>query len=352
MRPPASPPHALLEDLRLDPTAFVAPGATVVGRVTLGARASVWFSAVIRGDMDTVTLGEESNLQDGAVVHVDEGHPTRIGRRVTIGHRAIVHAATIENGCLIGMASIVLTGAHVGAGSLVAAGALVREGQVIPPGSLALGFPAKVLGPVSEAHREAIRRGTEHYVELSRGYMARGFARPHPRIDSVTGISARAPGPLGFLEWEQLLSTLVESPAWVERRLERAPGPRWSEPPAPGRSSAVEVLCHLRDVDLEMYLPRVRLVLGGAVELPDVKLGARDLALDREQDPAIVLAGWRAARATLLDLLRPLGPRDWARFAIHPRRGPYPLGEMVRALVEHDLSQRRLIAEALGEFGS
>ena len=81
-------PHVLVEDLRLDPTAFVAPGATVVGRVTLGARASVWFSAVIRGDMDAVTLGEESNLQDGAVIHVDEGFPTRVGRRVTIGHRA------------------------------------------------------------------------------------------------------------------------------------------------------------------------------------------------------------------------------------------------------------------------
>jgi len=144
----AQPPHALLEQLVLDPTAYVAPGAAVVGRVTLGARASVWYSAVIRADMDRAVLGEESNLQDGAVIHVDHGFPTTVGRRVTIGHRAIVHAATVEDGCLIGMGAIVLTGAVVGTGSLVAAGALVREGQVIPPGSLVVGAPARVLGPV------------------------------------------------------------------------------------------------------------------------------------------------------------------------------------------------------------
>jgi len=345
-------PHDWPARLELDPTAWIAPGAVVVGAVKLGARSSVWFNTVVRGDSDRIEIGEDSNVQDNSTVHVDEGQPVLIGARVTIGHRTIVHGCVIEDECLIGMGSVLLSGARIGAGSLIGAASLVREGQVIPPGSLALGSPARVIGPVSEAHREAIRRGTQHYVELSRGYMARGFARPHPRSDSDTGITSRTPGPLGFLEWEQLLSILAESPAWVERRLEHAPGPRWSEPPASERRSAVEVLCHMRDVDLEVYLPRVRLVLGGAAELPDAKLGARDSRLEREQSPAIVLAAWRAARATLLDLLRPLGPRDWARFAIHPVRGPYPLGEMVRSLAEHDLSQRRLIAEALGEFAS
>lgn len=164
--------------LEVHPTAFVAPGAVVVGDVRLGARASVWFNTVLRGDTAPIEVGEDTNLQDLTVVHVDEGMPAVIGARVTVGHRAIVHGCVIGDECLVGMGAIVLSGARVGAGSLIGAGALVREGQQIPPGSLVLGAPARVIGPVQDAHRDAIRRGAAHYVALSRGYLARGIGRP------------------------------------------------------------------------------------------------------------------------------------------------------------------------------
>ena len=166
----SKPPHVLLEELKLDPTAYVAPGASVVGRVTLGARASVWFSAVIRGDMDTVTLGDESNLQDGAVIHVDEGHPTIVGRRTTIGHRAIVHGARVDDEAVVGMGAVLLSGCSVGRGALVAAGAVVTEGFAVPPGRIAAGVPAKVRGEVGEALRERFARGVDSYIELARLY--------------------------------------------------------------------------------------------------------------------------------------------------------------------------------------
>jgi carbonic anhydrase/acetyltransferase-like protein (isoleucine patch superfamily) len=173
--------------LLIDPSAFIAPGAVVVGEVTLGARASVWFQTVVRGDTAPITVGEDSNLQDGTVVHVDEGRPAIVGARVTVGHRAIVHGCVIEDECLIGMGAIVLSGARVGRGSLVGAGALVREGQTIAPGSLVVGSPARVVGPVTDAHRQAILGGAAHYVALSRTYLARGFARPHPPATRDTG---------------------------------------------------------------------------------------------------------------------------------------------------------------------
>jgi carbonic anhydrase/acetyltransferase-like protein (isoleucine patch superfamily) len=154
--------------LRLHATAFIAPGAVVVGDVTLGARSSVWFNAVLRGDVDRIEVGEDSNIQDGSVVHMDEGSPALIGARVTIGHGAIIHGCVIEDDCLIGMGAVVLSGARIGAGSLIGAGALVREKQSIAPGSVALGMPAKVAGPVTEAHRAGMRRGQEHYVALGR----------------------------------------------------------------------------------------------------------------------------------------------------------------------------------------
>ena len=161
--------------LQVDPTAFVAPGAVIVGEVTLGARASIWFNSVLRGDVAPIVVGDDTNVQDLTTVHVDEGQPARIGARVTIGHRAIIHGCTIEDDCLIGMGAIVLSGAVIGAGSLIGAGALVREGQVIPPGTLALGAPARTVGPVTDAHRAAIRQGAEHYVALSRSYIDRGL---------------------------------------------------------------------------------------------------------------------------------------------------------------------------------
>lgn len=180
--------------LQLHPTVFVAPGATVVGEVTLGEHASVWFGTVVRGDGNSIRIGAHTNLQDLTLVHVDEDAPVVVGDRVTIGHRAIIHGCTIEDDCLIGMGAIVLSKARIGAGSLLGAGALVTEGQVIPPGSLALGAPARVLGPVKDAHRRAIEDGARHYAELAQAYVAKGFGRAHPAPDRPTGISG-AQGP-------------------------------------------------------------------------------------------------------------------------------------------------------------
>jgi carbonic anhydrase/acetyltransferase-like protein (isoleucine patch superfamily) len=147
-------------------TAFVHPLAVVIGRVTLGARVSVWPTAVIRGDSDTIEIGDDSNVQDGTVIHADEGVPTRIGKRVGIGHRAIVHGTTIEDDCLIGMGSILLNGVHVGTGSVIGAGAVCREGMQIPPNSLVVGVPAVVKRQTTEEERNRIRRTVESYLEL------------------------------------------------------------------------------------------------------------------------------------------------------------------------------------------
>jgi len=166
--------------LRLDPTVFLAPGAIVCGDVVIGAGSSIWFHTVIRGDSELIRIGAHTNVQDLTMVHVDEGCPAILGDRVTIGHRAIVHGCTIEDECLIGMGAVVLSGARIGTGSLVAAGSLVRERQVIPPGSLVMGAPARVVGPVKDAHRAAIANGWTHYETLSRDYMRHGIGQPVP----------------------------------------------------------------------------------------------------------------------------------------------------------------------------
>ena len=150
----------------IDPTAFIHPAAHVLGNVTLGARVSVWPTAVLRADSDTIVIGDDSNVQDGSIIHVDPGVRTTIGKRVAIGHRAIVHGSTIEDDCLIGMGAILLNGVHVGAGSIVAAGAVCTEGMQIPPGSLVLGVPAKRLRDVSDAERGRIAHTVAAYVEL------------------------------------------------------------------------------------------------------------------------------------------------------------------------------------------
>ena len=147
----------------------------MTGDVTLGPRASVWYGAVLRGDMDRIVVGEDSNLQDGTIVHVDEGRPALIGDRVGVGHRAIVHGCTVEDDCLIGMGSVLLNGVVVCAGSVVAAGAVVREGMVVPPGSLVAGVPAKVVRLVDDGLRDRIRTTWQHYVELARRHQAGEF---------------------------------------------------------------------------------------------------------------------------------------------------------------------------------
>ncbi|MDB4883962.1 MAG: transferase hexapeptide repeat containing protein [Gemmatimonadetes bacterium] len=150
----------------IHPTAFVHAAAHVIGDVTLGARVSVWPTAVLRGDSDAITIGEDSNVQDGAIVHVDAGVPCTIGARVAIGHRAIVHGATVQDDCLIGMGAILLNRVVVGHGSIVAAGAVCTEGMQIPPHSLAIGVPARVLRETTEAERARIAHTVSAYVAL------------------------------------------------------------------------------------------------------------------------------------------------------------------------------------------
>lgn len=152
---------------RIDPLAWAAPSAEILGDVVLRAGSSVWYSAVLRADFDPIVLGERSNLQDGVVVHTDPSHPTTIGAGVSVGHRAVLHGCTIEDDCLIGMGSIVLNGARIGTGSLVAAGAVVPEGAVIPPRSLVAGVPGKVRREIDDDGLTRIRRNAEVYVGLA-----------------------------------------------------------------------------------------------------------------------------------------------------------------------------------------
>lgn len=154
-------------------SAFIAPNATIVGRVRIGAGASVWYGAVIRGDLDEVELGEGSNLQDNSVIHVDAGVPTRIGRDVGIGHGAIIHGATVHDGALIGMGARLLNGSVTGAGALVAAGALVLEGQEIPPNAVAAGVPARVRGEITDPEvRDRVDRNARVYRGLALAHRA------------------------------------------------------------------------------------------------------------------------------------------------------------------------------------
>jgi len=154
----------------VDETAWVAPNATLIGNVTLGAESSIFYGAVLRGDVDSITLGARSNLQDNVTVHCDSGIPTSIGAGVSVGHAAVLHGCTIEDDCLIGMSATVLNGAVVGAGSLVAAGAVVLEGTVIPPRSLVAGVPAKVRRELTDEEFAKVQDNATHYV---------GYAKTH-----------------------------------------------------------------------------------------------------------------------------------------------------------------------------
>lgn len=154
----------------------------MLGDVTLGARSSVWYGAVLRGDMAAIAVGDATNLQDGVIVHVDEGKPTRIGARVGVGHRAILHACTVEDECLIGMGSILLNDVHIGTGSVVAAGAVVPEGTRVPPGSLVVGVPARVTRAVDEGLRQRIRQTWQHYVAEAERHRAGAIQAARPSL--------------------------------------------------------------------------------------------------------------------------------------------------------------------------
>lgn len=136
---------------QIDPQAWVAPNASLIGDVRLAARASVWYSATLRAEAEPIEIGAGTNIQDGVTIHVDPEFPVRVGSCVSVGHNAVLHGCTVEDGALIGMGAIVLNGAVVGAGSLVAAGALIPQGAVIPPRSLVAGVPGKVRRELSDA---------------------------------------------------------------------------------------------------------------------------------------------------------------------------------------------------------
>ena len=149
---------------RIDPTAYVAPTAVVMGDVTLGARSSVWYLSVLRGDMAPISIGADSNIQDGTIVHVDEGVPCTIGERVGVGHRVILHGCSVEDDSLIGMGSVLLNGVLIGRGSVIAAGAVIPEGMQVPPGSLVMGVPGRIVRQVDAALTERIAGTWKHYV--------------------------------------------------------------------------------------------------------------------------------------------------------------------------------------------
>lgn len=143
---------------------FIAPNAAVVGRVTLGERSSVWFSCVLRGDVEDIVIGPDTNIQDGTVIHADPGFPARIGRQVTVGHNAMIHGCTIGDGSLVGINAVILNGAIIGKGCLIGANALVTEGMEVPDGSLVLGSPAKIRKTLSDDEQEFLRLNADHYV--------------------------------------------------------------------------------------------------------------------------------------------------------------------------------------------
>lgn len=149
----------------IHPTAYVSPGATVIGKVKLEAGVSVWPAAVIRGDTENISIGEGSNIQDGAVLHADPGCPLNIGKHATVGHLAMLHGCTVGEGSLVGIQAVVLNNAVIGKNCLVAAGALVLEGKTFPDGSLIVGSPAKVLRPLAAEEISKLKHNAEHYAK-------------------------------------------------------------------------------------------------------------------------------------------------------------------------------------------
>lgn len=145
-------------------SAWVADNAQVMGAVKIAADASVWFGVTVRGDTETIEIGEGSNIQDGSVMHADHGKPIKVGKHVTVGHMVMLHGCTIGDESLIGIGAVVLNGAVIGKGCLVGAGSLVTEGKVFPDGSMILGSPAKVVRQLSPEQLEGLRMSARHYV--------------------------------------------------------------------------------------------------------------------------------------------------------------------------------------------
>ncbi|HEY9166828.1 MAG TPA: gamma carbonic anhydrase family protein [Candidatus Kryptonia bacterium] len=155
----------------LHESVFVAEGARIIGDVTIGRDSSVWFNAVIRGDVNYIRIGERTNIQDNAVIHVTyERFPTFVASNVTVGHAAVIHGCTVEDYCLVGMGAILLDGCKLGDHSLVAAGSLVREGFVVPPRSLVAGVPARVVRELTSDEYDRLARSAQHYVDYVANY--------------------------------------------------------------------------------------------------------------------------------------------------------------------------------------
>ncbi|MCF8041309.1 MAG: gamma carbonic anhydrase family protein [Desulfarculaceae bacterium] len=153
---------------QVDPSAFIAPGAMVLGDVELGPEVSVWYGCVLRGDINWIRVGDKTNLQDGTIIHVAyKGQGTQVGSKVVVGHRAVLHSCTVEDCALIGIGAVVLDRAKVGAGAIVAAGAVVPPGMEVPPGAMAAGVPAKVIREVTPEQRQATQGMMKRYLEAA-----------------------------------------------------------------------------------------------------------------------------------------------------------------------------------------
>ena len=157
----------------IHPSAFVAPSADIMGDVTVGEKASIWYHTVLRADIERIVIGPYSNIQDGSVIHLEQDQGTYVGQYVTCGHKALLHACTIDDEVLVGMGAIVMDGCKIGARSIIGAGALVTMNTEIPPGSLVLGSPAKVIRPLDEKEQKSLRQMAQNYVDLVDTYRER-----------------------------------------------------------------------------------------------------------------------------------------------------------------------------------
>lgn len=168
-------PDLLDRKPEVHPSAFIASSADLIGAVTVGEEASIWYSTVLRADIQEIVIGPRSNIQDGSVVHLSIDLGTHVGQDVSVGHKAILHACTIDDEVLVGMGAIIMDGAKVGARSIIGAGSLVTMGTEIPPGSLVMGSPAKVIRPLDLGQQRGLKTLASNYVELSRRYLAEGI---------------------------------------------------------------------------------------------------------------------------------------------------------------------------------
>ncbi len=164
----------LADDLtRIDETAFIAPGAVLVGDVQIAAEASIWFGVTIRGDCEAIRIGRRSNIQDNTVIHADRGYPCIVGENVTVGHRAILHGTRIEDDVLVGMGAILMNGSRIGSNTLIGAGTLIPEGRIVPPNSVVVGTPGRIVRQATTHDIEKIRYGAAHYVAAGAAYRKR-----------------------------------------------------------------------------------------------------------------------------------------------------------------------------------